>query len=154
MQYYNQSDQSTLNKVIGEIINFHIGDYYMKHSAFYKSNYDFWAIGTKTEYSPSNVISIDFKIQYNPQVLTLVLSHPTTNSHFSGYFSPSLPYLVGEINITHGSNIKVKGSGKIDIANYKVEGAVHAQPFNQHITAVGVWFPGDKVITVSFLNFV
>ncbi|XP_065667671.1 uncharacterized protein LOC101240168 isoform X3 [Hydra vulgaris] len=149
MQYYNQSDQFTLNKAIGEVINFNFGDYYMKHSSFYNTNYDYWALGTKTEYSPGKVIAGNLKIQYNPQVLTFELSHPTTSSLVSGYFSPSFPYLVGELNITHGNSIDIKGSGRIDIANYKVEGTVNAQPFNQHITAVGVWVPEDKVITLD-----
>ena len=148
-EFFNKTDPSTLNRNIGGKFDFSLGNLYVKHLIFYKNTYEFWALGSTVEYGPGKVASLDLKIQYEPQVFFLNVTHAPSNTQVIAHASPSLPLLTGSINITHGHHLVVETYGKIDISKYKVVGNVHIEPGNHKLTADGSWDSVNKALSVS-----
>ena len=47
---------------------------------YYKNSYDSWSIGGDVEYMRGQKASAVLKVQYDPQVISLQVDHPTTNA--------------------------------------------------------------------------
>lgn len=150
-EFFNITDPATLNRHVGVKGRFKYRKLFIEHTIFYKNTYEYWALGSKFEYSKGKAVTLDMKIQYQPQMIYLTLNHEPTNTNFIAKAFPSLPTIEGAINITHGKNVDMKAFGQIDISKYEVAGNVNIKPGNHKVSANGKWIPEKKHVFVSEL---
>lgn len=148
-EFINQTDPSTLNRHVGTKWRFTYQKIFIQHDLFYKNTYEYWALGSKLEYSKDKTATIDLKIQYEPQVFDLVIEHAPTGTKVLAKGKPSLPKLEGELNITHSGESIFDGYGMIDISKYELAGTCTNKPGNKEVKANIKLDTTKKKLTVS-----
>ena len=134
-EFINQTDATTLNRHVGTKWRFTYQKIHIQHDLFYKNTYEYWALGSKLEYSKNKAATMDLKIQYEPQAFDLVIEHAPTGTKVLAKGKPSLPKLEGELNVTHAGESVFDGYGMIDISTYELAGTFTSNPADKTITA-------------------
>lgn len=147
-RYFNETDPSTLNRYVGGNFNFAFGEKQFKQTLFYENTYQYWAFGCDIEYMPEQIANLYIMIQYEPQRFLLNFTHAPSNTRILARTIPSLPLLLGELNITHGQDFSVNATGKLDVSSYTAEGSLDIEPSNKHFTGYAEWVPEHKMVKV------
>ncbi|XP_066921867.1 uncharacterized protein [Clytia hemisphaerica] len=143
-EFINRTDPTTLNRHVGTRWRFTHEKVHIQHDLFYKNTYEYWALGSKLEYAKGQTATIDLKIQYEPQVFDLVISHPSTDTKLLAKGKPMLPKLEGELNVTHAGQSMFDVYGMVDISKYEFVGTVTSKPEEAQINAKAKLDPAGK----------